>query len=194
MEGNVLYKYHDELGHLGTKKTTQAILGSYWFPRLREKVNCHVKNCLKCITFSPVSGKVEGLIHSIPKGNLPFDTLHVDHLGPIDKRRLLKQHLLVTVDSFTKFIKLYAIKTTSSKETINYLRQCFEHYSRPETIVTDRDSCFTSTEFESFLKDQGIKHVKVTTGSPQANGQVERINRTLTPMLAKLSDDSAGNY
>jgi len=31
-----LYKYH-ELGHLGTEKTTQAILESYWFPETLRK-------------------------------------------------------------------------------------------------------------------------------------------------------------
>jgi len=32
----------------------------------------------------------------------------------------------------------------------------------------------------------GVKHIKVTTGSPQANGQVERYNRILAPALGKL--------
>ena len=93
MERNILYKCHDELGHLGTEKSAQAILENYGFPKLRERVDCHIKNCLKYLTLTPVSGKVEGLIHSIPKGNVPFGTLHVDHLGPIDKKRLIKQHL-----------------------------------------------------------------------------------------------------
>lgn len=51
MKGNVLYQYHDELGHLGTKKSAQSILESYWIPKLREEVNGHIKNCLKCVTF-----------------------------------------------------------------------------------------------------------------------------------------------
>ena len=44
------------------------------------------------------------------------------------------------------------------------------------------------------MSGNGVQHIKIATGSPQANGQVERVNRTLTPMLAKLSDDSAGKY
>lgn len=38
-----------------------------------------------------------------------------------------------------------------------------------------------------------IKHIKVATGSPQANGQVERVNRVLTLMLAKMTDNLANN-
>jgi len=58
--------------------------------------------------------------------------------------------------------------------------------------VTDRGTCFTSGEFQDFLRENEIKHIKVATGSPQANGQVERVNRTLIPMLRKLSYESMG--
>ena len=33
-----------------------------------------------------------------------------------------------------------------------------------------------------------MEHVKVATVSPQANGQVERVNRTLKVMLAKITE------
>lgn len=125
---------------------------------------------------------------------MSLSTLHVGFFEPISKRRLIKQHLLVIMDSFTKFVKLYPTKTTCNKEAINGLKQYFEHYSRPKTIITDKGSYFTSTEFNEFMNSNGIQHFKITTGSPQANGQVERVNRTLTPMLTKLSNDSAGKY
>lgn len=76
------------------------------------------------------------------------------------------------VDSFTKFVKLYPIKTTFSKEAINYLQQYFGHYLRPKTIITDRDSCFTSSEFKEFMNNNEIEHIKIATGSSQANGQI----------------------
>ncbi|XP_071652503.1 uncharacterized protein [Temnothorax longispinosus] len=97
MEKNILYKYHDEMGHLGVEKTVNNIMRNYWFPNLKYKVEDHIKNCLKY-----------------------------------------------------------------------------------------RGSAFTSQEFHDFIVDHGIRHTLVATGSPQANGQVERINRILTPMIAKL--------
>ncbi|XP_046739476.1 uncharacterized protein LOC124407412 [Diprion similis] len=62
------------------------------------------------------------------------------------------------------------------------------------TIVYDRGTAFTSQEFQNFLLENNVKHVKIATGSPKANGQVERVNRVLYPMLAKLSDDASGKY
>ncbi|XP_063994904.1 uncharacterized protein LOC135172646 [Diachasmimorpha longicaudata] len=178
MEANVIFKYHDEMGNMAKEKTCGA----------------HIKNCLKCISFSPSSGKCEGYLHIVPKGNVPFATIHVDHVGPIDRNRLIKQNVLGVVDGFTKFVKLYATKSTSSKEAIVCLREYFQNYSRPNVLVSDRGTCFTSGEFEEFFQAQHIKHIKITTGSPQANGQVERVNRVIVPMLAKLSDNENGKY
>jgi len=182
MEGHVLRKYHDELGHFGLEKTYNVIEKTYWFPQMRTKIKDHINNRLKCIAFSPSSGKSEGFLHPIPKGTLPFQTFHIDHMGPIDKKHLIKQHILVVIDAFTKFTKLYATKTLTSKESIECLRQHFANYSRPHTIVSDRGTSFTSNEFEEFLKENNIRHVLIATGSPRANGQVERINRVLSPL------------
>jgi len=130
MEGHVPRKYHDKLGHFGPEKTCAAIDKTYWFPQMRVKIKDHIRNCLKCIAFSPCTDK-QGFLHSIPKGNLPFQTFHVDHIGPIDRKRLIKQHILVVVDGFTKYTKLYATKSTTSKESIEWLTQHFSNYSRP---------------------------------------------------------------
>ena len=39
-----------------------------------------------------------------------------------------------------------------------------------------------------------MKHTLIATGSPHANGQVERVNRTLASMIGKLSDIEIGKY
>jgi len=74
MEKNIIFRYHDQMGYLGTDKISETIMKNYWFPELKAKVKTHISNCLKCISYSPASGKSEGILHSIPKGNLPFDT------------------------------------------------------------------------------------------------------------------------
>lgn len=147
MEKNVIFKYHGELVHLGTDKTREGITRLYWFPNLRDQGNEHIKNCLKCISFSLSSGRVEGCLHTIPKGNLSFSTLHIDHFRPIDKKRVTKRHVFLVVNGFTKFVKLYATKTTSFHEAIECLTQYFKSYSQPNTIISDRGSVFTSKEF-----------------------------------------------
>jgi len=189
MEKNVLFHYHNEMGHVGAEKMIESIRRTYWIPRIREKCEEHVRQCLKCISFEPMSGRREGYLHPIPKGSAPFNTLHIDHFGPVDHRVAAKKYVFLIIDAFTKFVRLYSTKTTNTREAMTHLSQYFQNYSRPRVIISDRGSAFTSHEFEEFMKEHKITHIKIATGSPQANGQVERINRILSPMLAKLSDN-----
>jgi len=117
---NVLYKYHDELGHIGKDKMIEAIGKSYRFPNMKSKVSDHAQNCLKCIAYSPKVGKGDGYLHSIPKGIKPFEIIHRDHYGPVDNSRS-KKHILAVVDAFTKFVRLYTTKTTNTKKAVNAL-------------------------------------------------------------------------
>lgn len=188
MEQEILHKYHNDFGHFGVQKTCTILQESFWFPNMTSKVKNHVKNCIKCIAFTKNTGRTEGLLHSLPKGDLPFITIHVDHFGPVDRSHATKRHVLVVIDAFTKYVRLYAVKSTTSRETIKCLRDYFQIYSRPVTLISDRGTSFTSKEFEEFMNEMNITHVKVATGSPQANGQVERVNRFLGPALGKLYD------
>lgn len=94
----------------------------------------------------------------------------------------------MVIDAFTKFVKLYPVNSTSTKEVNAALDKYFECYSRPRRVITDRGTCFRSFEFDEYLQKHNIDHVKVAVASPQANGQGERVNRVIKPMLGKLSE------
>ena len=72
------------------------------------------------------------------------------------------------------------MNTTKTDETIKCLKSYFSTYSRPNVIVSDRETSFTSQKFKVFLDNNNIKHTKIATLSPQSNGQGERINRIPT--------------
>jgi len=188
MELNVIKTCHDDLGHLGVDKVVDNVMKVYWFPNLREKVREYISSCLKCIEFSPVSGKREGYLHNIPKGKLPFQTLHADHYGPLEKTGKGYRYILSLIDGFTKFIKLYPCKTTKTEEVIRHLKDYFRAYSKPRRLISDRGTCFTSQAFEKFVREESVHHTLIAVSTPRANGQVERFNRVLTATLAKSCD------
>ncbi|GFW93580.1 integrase catalytic domain-containing protein [Trichonephila clavipes] len=65
----------------------------------------------------------------------------------------------------------------------------------PIRIISDRGSAFTSKLFNDYCDEENIQHLQIATGVPRGNGPVERINRTLIPVLTKLSlDDSTKWY
>jgi len=83
----VICSSHDEMCHVGESKTIELIKQIYWFPKLTERVKKYIIYCLKYIIFSPKEGKGERLLNLIDKGNKPFQTIHIDHFGPINQTK-----------------------------------------------------------------------------------------------------------
>lgn len=187
-ESNVMRLVHEKYGHVGIEKCIMQIQKNYWFPYMREKLNKFIRNCLKCIYYSPDSRSNRRNLYSIKKVPEPFHTIHIDHFGPLPSLKSKRKHVLAVVDSFTKFVKLYAVNGTSTKESWCALKKYFEAYSRPVRIYSDKGTCFTSAEFKRCLEEFNIKHVEASVASPQSNGQVERVNRVLKTMTAKMTE------
>lgn len=182
LEENIMRLTHEKYGHFGVEKCTQQILKHYWLPNLREKLARFIKNCLKCIFYS------ERNLYNIPKQPEPFDTIHIDHFGPLPSLKSKDKYVFAVIDGFTKFVKLYAVNGPGTKEARVALEKYFEYYSRPRRIISDRGTAFKSNDFHGFVARLNIKHVEVATGSPQSNGQIERMNRDLKAILSKLAE------
>lgn len=87
MESNVIRTCHDDIGHVGVDKVVGNIIKVYWFPNMREKVKDHIANCLRCIEFSPSSGKAEGFLHSIPQKKITICDCTYRPFRPFRKNR-----------------------------------------------------------------------------------------------------------
>ena len=59
-----------------------------------------------------------------------------------------------------------------------------------KTLRTDNGGEFCSKQFEKFLSDSGILHQKTNPYTPQQNGMVERMNRTIIEKTRCLLFDS----
>lgn len=176
------------------KKTDHLIRKDFWFRHMKKKIQNFIGNCVKCILAEKKHGKGEGLLKPIDKGCVPLDTYHIDHLGPIPSTKKNYKHILVVVDAFTKFVWLYPSKSTSCNEVIAKLKLQATTFGNPKRIVSDRGSAFTSHTFKAYCEEEKIEHVLITTGVPRANGQVERINRILIPILTKLAMPKAEEW
>ncbi|MFN9983523.1 MAG: hypothetical protein ACK53Y_26590, partial [bacterium] len=86
----------------------------------------------------------------------------------------------------TKHVVLIPLK---DKTALSVGRGFWQHYVRhygfPHKVQTDRGREFTSHFAHSFFRAAGDK-VQSTALHPQSQGVVERFNRTMADMLAKL--------
>ncbi|GFX93694.1 retrovirus-related Pol polyprotein from transposon 17.6 [Trichonephila clavipes] len=139
--------------------------------------------------------KRKGFLNPISKESIPLSTYHVDFIGPLPSTNKNYQHIFTVVDAFTKFTWLYPVKTVSAESALEKLKQQQKTFGNPIRIISDRGSAFTSKLFNDYCDEENIQHLQIATGVPRGNGQVERIHRTLIPVLTKLSlDDSTKWY
>lgn len=163
MEDNVIRVTHEKMGHQSTDKCCWQLKRQYWFPRMRERVEYFLRNCIRCLFNAAPPRKNERNLYSIPKKPGPFDTIHIDHLGPLPSLMSKKKHIFAVVDAFTKFVKLYPVCSTGTREVTAALDSYFQNYSRPVRIISDRGTCFTSNEFAVNLEGNNVGHVKCST-------------------------------
>jgi len=140
---------------------------------------------LSCIAYSSNYSKTEGYLNSIPKTDKPFEIVHIDHYGPVNNGRTYT-HILVVVDAFNKFVRLYPAETTKSAKFIPALKDYFRAYNKPKCIISNRGTCFTSQEFKDFSADKNVRQILIATGSTQPNWQAESVNRSIGSMIAKV--------
>lgn len=193
MQTEIVKKAHD-IGHFAVAKTEEIIKREFYIPKLSEKIQACIRNCVTCILGSRKEGKKEGMLHPIAKGDGPLTTYHVDHLGPLPSTNKNYQHIFAVIDDFSKFVWLYPTKSTTSKEVIDKLMVQQKTFGNPARIISDKGTAFTSHEFQEYCNEEGIERVTITTGVPRGNGQVERVNRIIIPVLTKLSIDDPNKW
>ncbi|GFV97549.1 hypothetical protein TNCV_2040571 [Trichonephila clavipes] len=188
MQANIIKIAH-ERGHFAVLRTQGLVSKDFHIPRLKDKVEKCIQNCVTCILTNRKRGKQDGTLNPIEKNDLPLHTFHLDHLGPLATTSKKYKHVFAVIDAFCKFTWLYSTRSMDAAEVINPLENQRHVFGKPATIITDKGSAFTSSPFEDYCKKQNILHISITTGLPSSNGQIEKQNSTIIAVLSKLSVD-----
>ncbi|GFX47311.1 retrovirus-related Pol polyprotein from transposon 17.6, partial [Trichonephila clavipes] len=97
--------------------------------------------------------------------------------------------MMVCNDTLTSKLK----NAQEEDDNIQTLKSLLEKQKSEEFLSEMRFSVHFKL-FNDYCDEENIQHLQIATGVPRGNGQVERIHRTLIPVLTKLSlDDSTKN-
>jgi transposase InsO family protein len=158
----------------------------YYWPTKLEDCFKYYKGCQACQRF--------GKIHMVPVSVMnpiikpwPFRGWGMDMIGKINPPSSKgHQYILVIMDYFTKSVEAIPMKSVTSKDVINFIKEHVIHrFGIPQTITTDGGSVFISEEFRKFTADVGIKLIISSPYYAQANGQVEASNQSLIKLIKR---------
>ena len=99
--------------------------------------------------------------------------IHVDFAEPF-----LNNTFFVVIDAHSKWSEVIELHSTTTQTTIMVLGRLFSMYGIPQQLVSDNTPQFTSTEFQDFIKGNGIEHIHSAPYHPSTNGQAARFIRT----------------
>ena len=117
------------------------------------------------------------------------ELVSMDYYGPLPTSTGGVKFLLVIVDNFTKYVKIYAVKRAITTITVNKLRLYCDEFGKPAAILTDNGTQFTSKRWTDELNKMNITAKFTAIRNPCTN-IAERINRQLGNLFRVLVSES----
>lgn len=177
-------------GHDGQDRVYARITTSYYWPGLKDDIAKFLASCTIC------QKKNHKGIQPIPLRPLPIPDstnfrVHVDLMGPL-KSHTNNKYILAITDAFTK---VGVLAPLPDKEATTVAKALLHHwiyrFSIPKQIHSDQGKEFCNKVLQELFSLLGTTHTTTTAYHPQANAQVERLNRTILNYLrAQNIDDS----
>jgi transposase InsO family protein len=146
----------------------------------------YYKGCQICQKFGNLQLVPAVELHPIIKP-WPFRGWSLDFVGEIHPSSS-KGHrfVLVTIDYFTKWAEVVALKNMTHREVIGFITEHIIHrFGIPQTLTMDQGTSFMLTEVHEFAESYKIKLLNSSPYYSQANGQAESNNRTLISLIKK---------
>ncbi|GJU33089.1 reverse transcriptase domain-containing protein [Tanacetum coccineum] len=187
--------------HIGSCRThirarsvvAKAIRQGYYWPTMHRDARNVTQKCDLCQVHALVSRRPKTLMTSI-MAPWPFYQWGMDILGPLPQASGKLKFIIVAIDYFTKWIDAKPLARITGKDVKKFVWDNIVcRFGLPQIIVTDNGTQFVNDPFKGWCESLNIKQMNTAVSHPQANGLVERANRSLMEGIkARLGREGAG--
>ena len=143
---------------------------------------CELCQCSKSNTRKPL-----GKLHSLPIPTKPWDSIGMDFISPFPESKGFNYLwvILCCMMSMTHLIPIHT-KLKASEPSWLYMHKIVHLHGLPRSIVSNRDSKFTSKWWKELHKILGAKLLMSTSFHLQTNGQTECVNWSIGQIFHTL--------
>ena len=178
----ILRSVHDERAHPGRDETLRQLRLKYFWSSMRQDVKAYISKCHNCAIYKGHTKSPHPIgLYPIPQQ--PFSRIHLDLLTNLTESSSGYKHILVIVDSLTRFVELYPLKTKTAIECSYKLFDFITRYTAPEVIITDQGREFANVMMETLCKLFKIKKISTMAYMPSSNGLAERTVRRILDIM-----------
>jgi hypothetical protein len=159
-------------GNLGYQKTISAVKRQYYWPDMKREIAGYIAKCLECKKVNAEHRYPTGLLQPLSIPEWKWEVVTMDFITGFP--RTSKQHdaIMVVVDKLTKDAHFIPLKTTQKENNVAdiYMREVTRLHGIPKTIMSDRDSKFTSKFWKGLFKGSKTNLNFSTTYHPEFDG------------------------
>ncbi|KAK2578201.1 hypothetical protein KPH14_000928 [Odynerus spinipes] len=155
----------------------QRLRSKVWWDGIDKDAEKMVKSCRGCQLVRKTVEPAPLKRNSLPEG--PWESLAMDLM------RLLPsgENILVITDYYSRYFEIVILTTTTASVIKKHLFEIFARYGFPKSVVCDNGRQFTDAELKTWLETNNVKISHTALLWPQANGEVERQNRSILKRL-----------
>ncbi|GJR46131.1 putative reverse transcriptase domain-containing protein [Tanacetum coccineum] len=182
--------------HPGSDKMYQDLKKLYWWPNMKAIIAEYVGKCLTCSRVKAECQKPSGLLVQPEIPMWKWERITMDFITKLPKTSNGHDTIWVIVDRLTKSAHFIPTQETDSMETLTrlYIKEIVSRHGVPISIISDRDSHFTSRFWQSLQSALGTQLDMSTAYHPETDGQSERTIQTLEDMLRASARDRQRIY
>ena len=170
--------------HLDAKRTMERIKNGFYWPGMKVSVTEFCRLCDSCAARKPSPKQNKAPMGHISSG-APMEKVCIDILGPLPLTRQKHKYILVITDIFTKWTEAVPLPDQEARTfTKAFVDTFVSRFGTPLQVHSDQGRNFEAKIFQEMCTYLQIEKTRTTSLRPQANGSVERFNRTLINMLS----------
>ncbi|GJZ41629.1 putative reverse transcriptase domain-containing protein [Tanacetum coccineum] len=182
--------------HPGADKMYYDLRDRYWWPGMKKDIAEYVSKCLTCLKVKAEHQRPSGLLQQPEIPVWKWEGIAMDFVTKLPRTSSGHDTIWVIVDRLTKSAHFLPMREDYKMERLArlYLNEIVARHGVPISIISDRDSRFTSRFWQSMQEALGTRLDMSTAYHPQTDGQSERTIQTLEDMLRACVLDFGGSW
>ncbi|GJU01300.1 putative reverse transcriptase domain-containing protein [Tanacetum coccineum] len=140
--------------HPGSDKMYHDLNMLYWWPNMKADIATYVSKCLTCAKVKAEHQRPSGLLVQPDIPEWKWEKITMDFITKVPKMAAGFDSIWVIVDRLTKFAHFLPMRETDLTEKLTrlYMKEIVARHGIPVSIISDRDSHFTSRVWKSLHK------------------------------------------
>ena len=180
-------------GHFGIRRTQGQVQRRGYWVGWRNDVERFCKRCSTCAQVyrgrPPRQAELKPL-----EANGPMDRVHLDLCGPF-----VSSHgcswIMMCVDAYSRYLVAVPLANKSAQAVAEkFMTHIIYRFGMCREILTDQGLEFQNSVLKTVCSRLSIHQMRTSTYRPNCNGKVERANRSLHNLMAKVVSDTQRDW